>query len=67
MSRVDINGEHHQVVIEADAPLNELVDAARKLWDDTRQTQPHRLGPASAGFTAERSPTWDHDTKAPIR
>lgn len=56
MTRVNINGHDHQVEIQApdDAPLDEVVTAARNLWQETLQPE-RKPGPASGGQLTERS------------
>ena len=52
MTKVNINGHSHQVEIEHDGELAQVVRAARKLWRDTLQPEQGPAGPAF-GFSAE--------------
>jgi hypothetical protein len=50
--KVNINGHSHQVEIEADGDLRDVVDTARTLWNQTVQPERGPAGPAF-GFSAE--------------
>jgi hypothetical protein len=50
--KVNINGHSHQVEIEAEGTLEDVIAAARQLWAETLQPPPPP-GPASAGPSSE--------------
>lgn len=52
MTKVNINGHSHQVEVDHDGDLDEVIGAAKKLWEQTVQPQRGPAGPAY-GFTAE--------------
>jgi hypothetical protein len=57
VSRVEINSNECQVVVDHDGELAHLATTALDLW--TKTVQPTRLGPGSAGFQMERRGTYD--------
>lgn len=60
MSRIEINGGGHQVVVDHDGhDLAYVVEKAQKLWQDTKELQPPP-GPAY-GFTSQVDTQWNHD------
>lgn len=53
MTKVNINGAYHQVEIDHDGDLAEVVKVARALWRSTLPKSTSGAGPAF-GFQAER-------------
>ncbi len=54
VTKVNINGHSHQVEVEHDGDLNEVVAVARKLWETTVQPEYGPAGPG-LGFQGERA------------
>lgn len=57
MAKVNINGHSHQVELEAEEPIQELVKLAQSLWKETTQPENPRSG--GIGFHSERRASWD--------
>lgn len=51
--KVNIHGHSHQVEVEAEGELHDVVEVARKLWEATFQPERGPAGPAY-GFSMER-------------
>jgi hypothetical protein len=56
VTKVNINSSTHQVEVEHDGPLDDVIAATRKLWNDTIGSRDGFAGPA-LGFQAERRGT----------
>lgn len=59
MTKVNINGHSHQVEIEHDGELAQVVRAARKLWRETLQPPPSGSAGPAFGFVAEKRASRD--------
>lgn len=49
MTKVNINGHAHQVEVDASEPLNQVVTAARELWEQTRNPNHRNDQPGPGG------------------
>lgn len=65
MARVEVTTAGHSVIVEAgDVDLDAVAAKALELWRATHTDQSNR-GPATAGFTSERSGAQGNYTSGP--